>query len=150
MMLQKRLASGIMKCSPKRVKLDTSRLADIKEAITNSDVRQLISEGVIKKIPARGISRARVRENMRQRRKGRHKGPGSRKGKPTSRLPSKKAWMSRIRLQRRFLMEIRAKSLVSGQTFKDLYKKAKGGFFRNKRHIKLYINEQKLFIEKQK
>ena len=146
MMLQKRLASAILKCSPKRVKFDSISIAEIKEAITKSDIKQLISEGIIKKLPARGISRARIRKNIDQRKKGRHKGVGSRKGKPTSRLPSKKDWMNRIRLQREFLKEIRKKAMISGTAYKDLYKKSKGGFFRNKRHIKIYMNEQKLFL----
>lgn len=146
--LQKRLASQILKCSHKRVRFDPEREADIKEAITNSDIRALISEGAIRKMPTRGISRGRKRRRADQRRKGRHKGAGSRKGTSTSRLPSKKAWMSRIRLQREFLQVMLVKELITKQAYNTLYRKSKGGFFRNKRHMKLYMNEQKLITRK--
>jgi len=40
--LQKRLAAQILKCSEKRIQLDTTRLSDIKEAITKADIKSLI------------------------------------------------------------------------------------------------------------
>ena len=144
MLLQKRLASQIFKCSPKRVKIDPEKISDIKEAITKADIKQLISQGIIKKLPARGISRARIRMHADQKRRGRRVGPGTRKGKQTARLPRKQDWMTRIRKQREFLMELRTKELVTKEVYNDLYRKSKGGFFRNKRHLKLYINEQRL------
>ncbi|MBI3052232.1 50S ribosomal protein L19e [Candidatus Woesearchaeota archaeon] len=147
-MLQKRLASQILKCSASRIRFNPERLADIKEAITRQDVRSLIAERAITKLPAAGISRARIRFAADQRRKGRRKGAGSRKGSKTARLSGKADWIARIRLQRAFLGQIRAKGLVEKSVFNDLYRKAKGGFFRNRRHIKLYINEQKLFVAK--
>ncbi len=148
MIIQKRLASQIFKCSPKRVKIDETRLSDIKEAITKADIKTLISEGVIKKLQKRGTSRARIRKRSDQLKKGRHKGSGSRRGKKTARLVPKRDWMNRIRLQRAFLAEIREKGIITKPTFNNLYKKSKGGFFRNKRHIKLYITEQKLVEQK--
>ncbi len=57
--------------------------------------------------------------------------------------------MSRIRAQRTFLHELRDKSLLSRENYKLLYLKCKGGYFRNKRHIKTYITEHHL-VEKQK
>ncbi len=147
-MIQKRLASQIMKCSPKRVKFDTTKLSEIKEAITNTDIKTLIKEGVIRKIPARGISHSRTRKNADQLRKGRRKGKGSRKNVRTARLDRKQDWINRIRLQREFIAEIKNKGLITKPVYNDLYRKSKGGFFRNKRHIKLYINEQKLITKK--
>ncbi|MBI4439098.1 50S ribosomal protein L19e [Candidatus Woesearchaeota archaeon] len=148
MMLQKRLAGQILKCSPKRVKLDESRMDSIREAITKVDIRGLIREGAVVKVPARGVSRARARHVAEQLRKGRRKGQGNRRGKATARLRPKKAWMARIRLQRSFLRELKERKLISHATFNMLYRKAKGGFFRNKRHLKLYLNEQKLIASK--
>jgi len=148
MMLQRRLSSQIMKCSKKRIKFDQSRLADIKEAITNTDVKALISEGAIKRTAKRGISRARLRMRAGQLRKGRHKGEGSRRGKKTARLSRKTSWINRIRLQRDLISKMKGSGLITKQAYNDLYRKSKGGFFRNKRHLKLYINEQKLIITK--
>ncbi len=147
-MIQKRLASQILKCSPKRIKFDTTKLSEIKEAITNTDVKALIKEGSIRKVTERGISHSRTRKNAEQKRKGRRKGKGSRKNKRTARLKPKRDWINRIRLQRQFIEEIKNKGLITKQIYNELYRKSKGGFFRNKRHIKLYINEQKLITKK--
>jgi len=142
--LQKRLAASVLKCSEKRVWLDTSRLEDIKEAITKADIRSLISEGVVKEKLMRGISRGRARKTAIQKRKGRRRGAGSRKGKSTARLPKKLAWIRKIRIQRRLLKALKDKNLITKADYYMLYLKAKGGFFRSKRHIKLYIEEHEL------
>jgi len=142
--LQKRLAGTILRCSTKRVWLDTERRDDIKEAITKADIRSLISDKAIKEKPVKGISRVRARKILRQKRKGRQKGAGSRKGKKTARLSQKDAWMGKIRGQRQFLKELREKDLIAKSDYHILYRKAKGGFFRSKRHIKLHLEEQKL------
>lgn len=141
---QKRLAADVFKGSKKRVKFDTERLADIKEAITKFDIKALISEGVITEKKKRGISKGRKRQRQVQKRKGRQKGQGLRKGKKTARLPRKKEWMIRIRLLRLFLNELREKQLLTTKIFRNLYRKAAGGFFRSKKHLKIYITENKL------
>lgn len=141
--LQKKLAAAVLHCSPKRVVFDPARLEDIKEAITKNDIRLLIGEGVIRKTPAKGVSRTRANKRLIQRRKGLRKGLGSRKGKFTARLARKKAWMNKIRAQREFIKKIKP-SLKQG-AFKELYLKSKGGFFRSVKHIKLYVEEHELF-----
>ncbi|MBW2966048.1 50S ribosomal protein L19e, partial [Candidatus Woesearchaeota archaeon] len=79
--LQKRLAAQILKCGEKKICMDTSRLEDIKEAITKADIRSLVSEGVIKRKQSNAASRVRARKIAVQKRKGRRKGAGKRKGK---------------------------------------------------------------------
>ncbi|MGM5480944.1 MAG: 50S ribosomal protein L19e [Nanobdellota archaeon] len=142
--VQKRLAASVLDCSPKRVQFAPDRVNDIKEAITKSDIKSLINDGTIKKIPIKGVSRARANKRLVQRRKGLQRGAGKRKGKKTAIVPRKEAWMSRIRVQREFLKELREKEIIDRMVFKDLYAKSKGGFFRNKRHIKIYIDENEL------
>ena len=56
--------------------------------------------------------------------------------------------MAKIRIQRKFLAEIKEKKLLDSKTYRPLYLKAKGGFFRNKRHIKLYLEEHNLINKK--
>lgn len=146
--LQKKLAAQVLKRSKKRISLDISRLDDIKEAITKADIRSLVSEGVIKKKPIKSTSRVRARKIAMQKRKGRRKGFGKRKGKKTARLPKKEAWINRIRTQRKFLKELRNKGIISSAVYQQLYMKSKGGFFRSKRHIKLYIEEHGLVSKK--
>ena len=143
--LQQRLSSDVFKRSPKKIHFNEEMLDDIKEAITKADIRGLIKKNAIIVEPIRGISRVRARKTAVQKSKGRQKGKGSRKGKKTSRLPSKRAWMNKIRLQRDLLKELRTKDLISRGNFRTLYLKAKGGFFRNRRHLKIYINDNSLF-----
>jgi len=146
--VQKRLSAAILKCSPKRIVFDSSRLSDIKEAITKADIRGLIRDRAIISVPARGISRHRARERQLKRIAGQRRGPGRRKGKATARLPDKDAWMAKIRNQRRFLNELKEKKMLSTEDFRMLYLKAKSGFFRSTRHIKLFIAEHKLVKSK--
>ncbi len=136
------LAAKILKCSPRRVRFDPARLTEIKEAVTKFDMRNLIKKGAITKKPIQGVAQFRVRKKKVQKSKGRQKGPGSRKGKATARLKPKRDWMNTIRAQRTVLKRLREGNHIDNQTFTALYRKAKGGFFRSARHIKLYIKEQ--------
>ncbi len=142
--MQKRLAARILKCGKHRVWIDPLRLDEAKEAITKADMRALIADGAVKKKQLLGVSKFWARKRKTQRRKERRKGAGSRKGKKGARLSKKTAWMRKIRLQRKFIKELRAKQIITKQDYRMLYAKTKGGFFRSKAHIKLYINEHGL------
>lgn len=146
---QKRLAAQLAGASPKRIKFTQDRLDDIKEAITKADIRGLINNKVIKVLPKRGVSRVRARKRQSQRRKGRQKGPGTLKSKSCARFDKKRKWINKIRSQRALLNALRTRKIVDNKTFRMLYMKSKGGFFRNKRHIKLYIKENDLILKKQ-
>lgn len=143
--VQKRLAAQVLKCSPKRVTFDGERLTEIKEGITKGDIRSLIKQGAIQVVQKKGISRLRAKERQSQRKKGRQRGHGSRKGTKNARLSQKGQWMNRVRLQREFLRELKTKKLVESETYQTLYMKSKGGFFRSIRHMKIYMTENKLF-----
>ena len=142
--IQRRLAAEILKCSEKRILFDSSRLDELKEAITKMDIRGLIGIKVITRKPVKGISKVRARKRKKQRKKGRQKGFGSKKGKKTARLTKKKAWANRVRIQRDFIKKLRNKKVISKKDYQNIYMKIKGGFFRSKRHIKLYLKEQGL------
>ena len=147
---QRRLAAAMLKCSPKRVHMDGTKMAEIKEAITRADVRGLIIDKFIIKTQARGTSRARVRKRTAQRSKRRQKGYGSKKGKSSARIPQKEKWMQTVRIQRELLHELKEKKMLTNASYRDLYRKSKGGFFRSKRHLKLYIDEHHLIAGKEK
>jgi len=142
--IQRRLAAGILKCSENKIVFDNTKLDDIKEAITKADIKSLIANKVIRKKPKVGVSKVRARKKKKQKRKGRRSGLGSRKGRTGARLPKKKAWIIKIRVQRKFIKLLRDKGIISARAFRLLYRKAKGGFFRSKRHIKLYMEEHGL------
>jgi large subunit ribosomal protein L19e len=144
---QTRIAAKVLKCSPKKVVFDSSSLVDIKEAITRADIKNLVSSKVIVKSKEAHASRGNARIAHAQRKKGRRSGQGSRKGRFGARVRSKETWMIKVRLQRSFAQELKERGNVSKETFRDLYSKIKGGYFRNKRHIKLYLEESELFIK---
>ncbi len=143
------MAASVLKVGMNRIWFDEKRLEEIKDVITKAKVRLLVKDKAIQVRPMKGVSRIRVRKRLQQKRKGRRKGQGSMKGKRTSRLPDKKEWISKVRLQRKFLKMLREKKLITPQGFKMLSRKVKGGFFRSKRHIKIFVNEHN-FIKDEK
>lgn len=145
---QRRISAQILKVGKNRVVFDPTKLEDIKAAITKSDIRSLINKKVIKARPLLEQSRARARKIAEQKRKNLRKNQGSRKGKKNARLNQKRVWITRIRLQRRLLRELKTKDLLSSKTCRALLAKAKGGVFRSKRHLKLHILEHNLIEKK--
>jgi len=145
--VQKRLASQVLNCSPKRVWFDEDRLDDIKQSITKHDIRLLVGDGAIKATPMKSISKVRVRKLKIQKSKGRRNGPGSRKGRQNARVNIKDNWMVKVRVQRDFLKELVLKKIISRKAYRELYLKSKGGYFRSKRHIKLFLEEHDEMLE---
>lgn len=145
---KKLIASKILKVGTGRVWFDPTKSTEIKEAITREDIKKLIATGVVLVKQKKGVSRGRFREVILQKRKGRRSGPGSKKGKQTSRLGRKEAWVSRIRAQRDLFSELLKQKTISDETYRHLRVKAKGGFFRSRRHIKLYLTEHALWVKK--
>ncbi len=146
-MKQKKILAGkILKTSPGKIRIAPGAEGDVVKAITRSDMRGLIAVGKIYEVAHSEQSRGRARHIMEQKKKGRRSGRGTKKGKKYAIVPRKEQWMARIRVQRKFLAEIKEKGLVSKESYKNLYAKSKGGYFRNRRHIKLYITEHDLFL----
>lgn len=141
---QRRIAAGILKCGINRVVFEPARIKEIKEALTKTDIRSLINERAIYKAQKKGISSARSKKIKLQKKKGLRIGEGSRKGSPYTRIPRKRRWINRIRLQRNFLKELKDKKMIESKDFHIIYRKIKGGFFRNKSHLKLYLNENSI------
>tara|TARA_Y100000310_G_scaffold278642_1_gene297211 strand:+ start:25657 stop:26106 length:450 start_codon:yes stop_codon:yes gene_type:complete len=141
---KKSLAARILKTSKHKVRFAADALEDIKKAITRSDLRGLIAVKKITTSTKNQQSRGGARKIATQKRKGRQKGRGSKKGKKYSVVPRKSRWMAKVRAQRKFLRELRTNGKITPKNFQLLYAKSKGGYFRNKRHIKLYITEHNL------
>jgi large subunit ribosomal protein L19e len=141
---QKRLAASILKVGLTRVWMDPEKLEDIATAITREDLRKLAEEGIIKRRAIIGISRGRARARDIKRAKGHRKGQGSRRGAAGARAPKKEQWMRKIRAQRKVLKAMRDdEKTIDAHTYRILYRKAKGGEFRNVAHLKSYIAYQK-------
>lgn len=141
---QRRISADLLKCGESRVWFDPNRLNEIKEAITKIDIRSLINDRAIQKKQKQSISGFRHKKRLIQKRKGRLGGIGSRKGGKSVRTRAKRTWIEKIRLQRKFLKQLRSKKIITPKIYKPLYMKSKGGFFRSKAHIKLYLEEHGL------
>ncbi len=136
---QRRLASLILKCGENRVWIDPARQDDIVDAVTRSDIRTLIKSGAVQRKAIRGTSRVRARRHAAEVAKGRHQGPGSRKGTPQARVPGKQRWMRRIRAQRELLRGLRDEKKIPRGVYQRFYRQAKGGMFRSRAHLVLNL-----------
>ena len=138
---QRRMSAEVLGCSQKKVWMDSNEAEDISKAITKADVRRLIQKGIIKKKTQNEQSRGRARKILRQKKLGRRKGKGSRKGKKHSLVSSKSNWMKNIRSLRKTLKEMRDSSKITQSQYRKLYMMAKGGRFKSKSNMNLYIEK---------
>ncbi|GAB3034832.1 50S ribosomal protein L19e [Natronobiforma cellulositropha] len=137
---QKRLAADVLDVGKNRVWFDPDAQADIAEAITREEIRELVADGLIRSKDARGNSRGRARERNAKRAYGHQKGPGKRRGTKGARQNSKEDWTSRIRAQRRTLRELRDDGEITPTQYRQLYRKASGGEFRSVQYLLNYID----------
>ena len=108
----------------------------ISEAVTRDDVRLLIVQRFIRKHQKKGISRGRAKEMAHQRSKGRRRGQGSRKGHGGARTPKKESWMTRIRALRKELATLRADGTIDSSQYRLYYRRAKGGVYNSRNHLR--------------
>lgn len=127
----KQLSARTLGVGVKRVRITNEERAA--EAITRDDIRTLVREKVIVIKPAVGTSRGRARALAKRKKLGRGKGPGKRKGAKKARMGKKKAWMIKVRAQRKKLRELRP------QGYRNLYLRVKGGFFKSVKHLESFV-----------
>lgn len=136
---QRRMAASILKCGENRVWTDSDRTDEIAKAVTRGDIKILIGGGAIKSRQIQGVSRGRKKFRRKQKEKGRRKGHGSRKGAKYARLPRKERWIKTIRPIRTYLRQLRDDKSIEKSVYRRYYRKAKGGEFRSKHHLKTHL-----------
>ena len=137
----KRMASNILGVGLNRIKIVNPSQA--LQAMTKDDIRTLLRKGYVIKRSVKGSSRVRARKILKQKKKSRRTGRGSKRGTLKARRGGKKViWMSKVRALRRALKSMKPK--LSEGSYRTLYNMIKGGFFRSKSHLKTYVNERKL------
>ncbi|MEM1535402.1 MAG: 50S ribosomal protein L19e [Candidatus Pacearchaeota archaeon] len=134
--LQRRLAASILKVGLDRIKFDPERLNEIKEAITRADIRELIKDKAIIKLPAKGYARRAGRRRQLRKRKGRRRGPGKIKKYVVER---KRNYIILIRNLRAYLKALKNRHIISSSEYKILRKRAKSGAFKSKKELVDYI-----------
>jgi large subunit ribosomal protein L19e len=140
----KRLAADILGVGVSRVKISPEAVERLDEVVTRDDVRALIEEGLIWAEPKKGVSRGRWRIRHLKKKRGRRRGPGSRKGK---RVDEQEVWKNKVRAMRRFLNTLKRQGKLEPAVWRRLYRMVKGNYFRDLNHLKTYINEHKLSKE---
>lgn len=136
---QRRLASILLKCGSGRVWIDPAREQEVSDSVTRQDIRTAIKSGAIRRRAIQGTSRARARRYAAEVAKGRHQGPGSRRGSPLSRSTKKERWMRRIRPQRELLATLRADQRITPAIYRRDDREAKGGMYRSRAHLLLNL-----------
>ncbi|WP_440060045.1 50S ribosomal protein L19e [Thermogladius sp. 4427co] len=140
--LQKRLAAEVLGVGVSRIRIDPSRISDVEDAITREGIRRLIKEGAIYVEPVHGNTGYSSKVRREQRKKGRRRGMGKRKGRKNARLDRKEQWMNRIRKIRKYLRYLRDHKIIDRKTYRRLYRLAKGGYFKSFNTLRTYLVEQ--------
>jgi len=138
--LQKKLAAKILKVGISRVWLDSTKTKDIEAAITKADIRKLIQKGYVKALPKK---LKKPKEKLKKRR-----GPGKKRGSKFAKITKKRRWIFTVRPLRKMLKELKVSGQIDNPTYRRLYKLVKGGVFRNRSHLKIYLEQHGLIKKK--
>jgi len=125
---KKNIAARVFRVGRGRIIFDTERLAEIKEAITKQDIRDLYASGAIRLAEIKG----RMQKEKRTTRRG--------FGKVKKKVHDTKGdYIILVRKLRNYAFELRKHEQLTDEAFWDLRKKIKAGMFKSKAHLKEYL-----------
>ncbi len=136
---KKRLVASVLGVGRKKIWFSPENKKEIDESITAQDFRSLLKKGMVKKLPEKSHISIRKMEK---------KGKGRRKGGKNTKLTKKRRWVLKIRALRVELKRLKEQDRVSKEVYKDLYRKSGGGFFRDKSHLRIYLERNELLKSK--
>jgi large subunit ribosomal protein L19e len=139
---QRRLAASVLGVGVSRIYIDPDHTEDAAEAITRDDVRTLINSGIIDVRPPSTPTRGRKRLKKIKKSRGKRKGHGSRKGGKGVRRNPEKAWVRRVRKQRKYIRSMYQNGKIERKTYRSLYLKIKGGVFPTLASLRNFIGKQ--------
>merc|ERR1711907_691214 len=145
--MQKRLAAAIFCCGKRRIRIDPNESAILSSVNSKESVRTHIARGTIARQHVSIHSRSRIRKFAAARAQKRHSGYGRRRGSRKARLAPKLLWNRCLTVLRRLLHKYRDTRKIDRHLFRELYLKAKGNSFKNKRILLERIQTAR--IEKQ-
>ena len=140
----KRIAAYELDVGESRIKFKTENVSKAAEALTREDIRGLVKDGSIYAVAVSGQNRLRGKHYHDQKKKGRKRGRGNRKGKMYSRISQKDDWMVKVRSQRRYLAKLREEKKLVGADARRVYLMVKGRAFKGISAIEAYLKDKKL------
>lgn len=139
---QRRLAAEISKVGKYRIWINPDKISDISEAITKNDIRKFINNKDIRVLPKSGVSRHRARKIKEQKKKGRRRGIGKRKGSKYSIVSRKRRWITKIRALRKELRKLKKDGKIKESDYRKIYRLIKGGTIKDKAYLRLIIKKE--------
>lgn len=129
---KKELASKVLKVGKNRIIFNSENLAEIKEAITKQDIRDLHESGIIAIKPVKGRKKIVRRKTKR--------GPGKIKKKVNKR---KQVYVKITRKLRGYIKELKKLGRITNEDYKTLRKKIRMRAFRSKAHLREQLEANK-------
>ena len=127
---KKELAAKTLKVGKGRICFDTENLAEIKEAITKQDIRDLTKQGIIKIKLVKGRKKIKKRKTKR----------GA--GKIKKRIKRRKQEYVKItRKLRGYIKELKKQNKIEKEEYRELRKKIRARVFKSKAQLKEYLTK---------
>jgi large subunit ribosomal protein L19e len=136
MKTQRRLAAEILKVGESKIWFNPTKISEIEKAVTKADVRKLIEKGYIK------VRKEKLKKPKERKKKRRYE--GSKKGGKYSIVPRKRRWITLVRSLREFAKELKKEGKIDNKTYRLVRRWIKGGMFKSRMHLKLYLEQHKL------